>query len=328
MDVRLSPEQLALGQAAARLARDRGPGTVSGLGDDERIAKLDAAVEAAGWRQLRSAGADGRPWASGVEAALVAEELARGLADTAFLGPTLAAELRRCAGAPASEVPETVVLAADLQRLGRSVAVDAGGARRALALDGDRVVTLEVGARAPGPDLTRSCAAVGPPGETVGVVSADDLDRWTALGLSLTCADLVGTMRGAIELSVAYVTQRHQFGVPVGSFQAVQHLLADAHVSMEGSRSISLHAAWSVDALPPGEALAAAAAAKAYCARAARTTGEAAVQVHGGVGNTWENLTHVFLRRAIFSADLLGGVGPNLGRVLAHRGIGDDGGLR
>jgi alkylation response protein AidB-like acyl-CoA dehydrogenase len=61
--------------------------------------------------------------------------------------------------------------------------------------------------------------------------------------------------------------------------------------------------------------------AKAWCARAGRTVCEIAVQVHGGIGNTWECLAHVQLRRALLSGDLFGGVGPSLARVLAHRGI-------
>ena len=135
-------------------------------------------------------------------------------------------------------------------------------------------------------------------------------------------------MRGALALATDYARERRQYGAPIGSFQAVQHLLADAFVAMEGSRSIALHAAWAVDALPGPEALAAASAAKAYCARAARAVCETAIQVHGGIGNTWECLAHVFLRRALLSTELLGGVGPNLARVLAARGIGGDDGLR
>ena len=141
------------------------------------------------------------------------------------------------------------------------------------------------------------------------------MTTWTALGLALDCADLVGMMRGAVDLAVDYASSRRQFGRPIGSFQAVQHLLADAFVLMEGSRSVALHAAWAVDALAPHDALAAAAVAKAYCARAARTVCETAIQVHGGIGNTWECLAHVYLRRALLSTDLLGGVGASLDRV-------------
>ena len=83
-----------------------------------------------------------------------------------------------------------------------------------------------------------------------------------------------------------------------------------------------------MDALPATDALAAASAAKAYCARAARAVCETAIQVHGGIGNTWDCLAHVFLRRALLSSEVLGGIGPNLERVLVARNIGVDDGLR
>ena len=79
---------------------------------------------------------------------------------------------------------------------------------------------------------------------------------------------------------------------------------------------------------PADAALAAAAVAKAYCARAARAVCETSIQVHGGMGNTWDCLAHVFLRRALLSSEVLGGVGASLERVLAHHGIGDSHGLR
>jgi len=129
-------------------------------------------------------------------------------------------------------------------------------------------------------------------------------------------------MQGALDLSVDYAKERSQYGAPIGSFQAVAHMLADALVHLEGSRTALLHAAWAVDALEPADALAAAAAAKAYAARAAREVCEIAIQVHGGIGNTWECRAHVHLRRALLATDVMGGVGPNLDRVLAHAGVG------
>jgi len=105
MDVRLSAEQRALRDSVTKVVNDLGPRTVADLDDVERATKLDTAVAGAGWRELRAASDDGTPWASGVEVCVVAEELGRGLADTAFAGPTLAAELRRAAGAPASAGP-------------------------------------------------------------------------------------------------------------------------------------------------------------------------------------------------------------------------------
>src|SRR5215472_14600165 len=92
MDARLSAEQAELRDAAARLADDLGPRSVLGLADDERVARLEKAVAATGWRTLRSDGA------SGVEIALVAEELARGLVDVPFLGPVLADALAGALG--------------------------------------------------------------------------------------------------------------------------------------------------------------------------------------------------------------------------------------
>jgi alkylation response protein AidB-like acyl-CoA dehydrogenase len=321
MDVRLSPEQEALRDSVVQVVARLGPKTVADLDDRQRRAKLDAAVAAAGWRELRTATDGGRPWASAVEAAIVAEELARGLADAAFVGPTLAAELRRSIGAAPATANETVALRGDLGAPGGDLAVDADGAVVALVLRGDAVAEAAVASPIEPMDLTRPSASVGPARARIGELSADARSRWTALGLALTSADLVGAMRGAVALAVDYAKARRQYGVAVGSFQAVQHLLADAHVATEGSRSITTHAAWAVDALPPSDALAAAAAAKAYCARAARAVCETAIQVHGGIGNTWECLAHVFLRRALLSSDLLGGVGPNLDRVLAHHGL-------
>ncbi len=333
MDVRLAPEQQALRDSAAQVVARLGPKAVGQLDDVERAAKLDAAVAASGWRELRAAEDSGAPLASGVEAAIVAEELGHGLVDAPFLGPTLAAELRRLAGAPLATTAETVLfapgLASPAAAVDGAVAIDAHGAASALVLlpgEGGHVLA-EVGLRPVEgrTDLTRPTALpVGQPVPLAAqqrVFTDGDLASWTALGLALTSADLVGIMRGAVELTTEYALSRKQYGTAIGSFQAVQHLLADAFVSMEGSRSVALHAAWAVDALEPGDALAAGAVAKAYCARAARTVCETAIQVHGGIGNTWECLAHVFLRRALLSSEVLGGAGVNLTRVLDHHGI-------
>jgi alkylation response protein AidB-like acyl-CoA dehydrogenase len=148
-----------------------------------------------------------------------------------------------------------------------------------------------------------------------------DLDAWRALGLALTSADLVGLMRGVLDLTVAYAQQRRQYGVAIGSFQAVQHLLAEARCLLEGALSAAAYPAWAVDELPPEEARAAGRVAKAYCARAARTVCETAVQVHGGMGNTWDCMVHVFLRRALLSSRWFGDDGEQL-RALQQTRLG------
>ena len=85
--------------------------------------------------------------------------------------------------------------------------------------------------------------------------------------------------------------------------------------------SVALHASWAVDNLDPDEALAAGRVSKAYCARAARTVCENAIQVHGGIGNTWECMAHVYLRRAVLSTQWFGDDGVQLDALGASRGL-------
>jgi len=288
MDVRLTAEQQQLRDAAAKLADDLGPGSVHDLDDESRIARLDKQLEATGWRSLRSDGA------SGVEVAIVAEEFGRRLVDTPFLGPVLADDLARLVGAD----PRRATLAVDDR------AIDARGAQRALLLSGSTVLAAELDAGSGGADLTRTEATVTGAPETLGEVSAEAAARWQALALVTTSADLVGIARGAQALACDYAKIREQYGKQIGSYQAVAHLLAESLALIEGSVSVLRHAAWGVDELAPDRAIRAAQVAKIYCARATRTVCETAIQVHGGIGNTWECLVHVYLRRALTSTDL------------------------
>jgi hypothetical protein len=288
MDVRLTAEQQQLRDAAAKLADDLGPGSVQDLADGERVARLDKQIQLTGWRSLRS------DEASAVEVAIVAEEFGRGLVDAPFLGPVLADDLARRVGDDGSG--STVAVG------GR--AIDVRGYRRALTLDGTTVSAADVGAARDSVDLTRAAADVGENTVSVGDLDADAAQRWLALALATTSADLVGTARGAHTLACEYAKIREQYGKPIGSYQAVAHLLAESLALIEGSISILWHAAWAVDELDPAEAIRAGRFAKVYCARAARTVCETAIQVHGGIGNTWECLAHVFLRRALTSTEL------------------------
>ncbi len=288
MDVRLTTEQQQLRDAAAGLADDLGPGSVAALEDDSRIARLDKQLAATGFKSLRSDGA------SGVEVAIVAEEFGRGLIDSPFLGPVLADELGRHLGADTSDATIAV----------NDEAVDARGAARAFLLQDNTVTTTALGDVRPSADLTRTRTALaGAPG-ALGEIGADAADRWRALALVITTADLVGVSRGTLDLAVEYAKIREQYGHTIGSYQAVAHLLAEALTLSEGSVSILRHAAWAVDELEPAEAIGAAQVAKVYCARAARTVCETSIQVHGGIGNTWECLAHVYLRRALTSTEL------------------------
>jgi Acyl-CoA dehydrogenase, C-terminal domain len=288
MDVRLTAEQQQLRDAAAKLSDDLGPGSVQDLADDGRISKLDKQIQQTGWRSLRSDGA------SGVEVAIVAEEFGRGLVDAPFLGPVLADDLARQVGDDGSG--STIAV--------NGHAIDARGYRRALTLDGTTVSAVDVGAARDAVDLTRAAADVSGTATAVGDLDSDVVQRWLALALAATSADLVGTARGAHTLACDYAKIREQYGKSIGSYQAIAHLLAESLALIEGSVSILRHAAWAVDELDPTEAIRAGRFAKVYCARAARTVCETAIQVHGGIGNTWECLAHVYLRRALTSTQL------------------------
>ncbi|OBG96124.1 acyl-CoA dehydrogenase [Mycobacterium sp. E3251] len=288
MDVRLTAEQQQLRDAAAKLADDLGPSAVQDLDDQSRIARLDKQLVGTGWRSLRSDGA------SGVEVAIVAEEFGRRLVDTPFLGPVLADDLAR--RVDADRAGATIAVA--------DRAVDARGARRALSLSGGRVLAADVRDLTGGADLTRADATIAETAAILGDVSADVAEQWRALALVTTTADLVGVARGAHAVACDYAKIREQYGKQIGSYQAVAHLLAESLALIEGSISVSRHAAWAVDELPPAEAVRAAQVAKVYCARAARTVCETAIQVHGGIGNTWDCLVHVYLRRALTSTEL------------------------
>jgi alkylation response protein AidB-like acyl-CoA dehydrogenase len=346
MDTRYTPEQSELQRTARQLAKELGPRMVADLDDDQRRQRLAKAVADAGWIELREDSGDGAPLASGVEAAIIADALGEAVADVPFAGPVLAADLVR--RADASPVAGAVVaFSADL--FGAAVvagsktdadlcAVDCtvSGPVPAYVLipedDGFRLATVEVEVANGGTDLTRAAraiptgASVAPLADQARALTQADLDAWTALGLALTSADLVGLMRGVIDVSVAYAQERKQYGVAIGTFQAMQHMLAEAQCLMEGALSAALYPAWAVDELGADEACAAGRVAKAYCARAARTVCETAVQVHGGIGNTWDCIVHVHLRRALLSSQWFGDDGEQL-RQLERTRLGVTHGL-
>ncbi|MDP7726368.1 acyl-CoA dehydrogenase family protein [Mycobacterium sp. TY814] len=288
MDVRLTAEQQQLRDAAAKMADDLGPAAVQELSDQGRIARLDKQIDQTGWRSLRSDGA------SGVEVALVAEEFGRRLVDAPFLGPVLADDLARHLGSTASAATVAV----------GGVAFDTRGYRRALLLSNTTVFATQLDGAGGGADLTRACAGIAGDAEELGEVSAEVADRWFALALVGTAADLVGAARGAQAVACDYAKIREQYGNPIGSYQAIAHLLAESLALIEGSVSVLRHAAWAVDELDPAAAIQAARVAKVYCARATRTVCETSIQVHGGIGNTWECLAHLYLRRALTSTEL------------------------
>jgi alkylation response protein AidB-like acyl-CoA dehydrogenase len=112
-------------------------------------------------------------------------------------------------------------------------------------------------------------------------------------------AEAVGVARHALDLAVEYAKERRQFGRQIGAYQAIAHPLADTFGDVELARSLTYAAAWKLDEAPV-EAPVAAAAAKAFATDAAVTACERAIQVHGGIGFTWEHPLHRFYKRALW----------------------------
>ncbi len=119
------------------------------------------------------------------------------------------------------------------------------------------------------------------------------------------CAEMVGTGQQALDMAVAYAKERVQFGKPIGSFQAVKHKCVDMMVQVENARSLTYYAAWTVDENVP-EARQAVPMAKAYCSDMCKTVTSEAIQVHGGIGFTWEHDMHLFYRRGLASEAAFG----------------------
>ena len=114
---------------------------------------------------------------------------------------------------------------------------------------------------------------------------------------TLASAEMLGAADHVLALTVQYAKDRVQFGKPIGSFQAVKHMLADALVDVEGMRSTAYYAAWCAAAGDPERSLSASMA-KAWCSDASRRVMAAGLQVHGGIGFTWEHDMHLYLKRA------------------------------
>jgi alkylation response protein AidB-like acyl-CoA dehydrogenase len=260
-----------------------------------------------------------------VDVVIAVEAFGRALAPAPFLGSSvLAAQLLSCAGAAPEVLAPliddqarlAVALEADLGRVAEvtdaaAVALDAAGADAALAVLDGRLVLVEVGEELDGFDPTRAVRAVhlervAAPLAHERPVTSEVLEAWSARAWIALAADTVGVMDGALRSAVEHAKGREQFGVPIGSFQAVQHLLAEAYTTLSGARSLTRFAAWALAHRGGAESHRAARTAKAYCAEGGKTVCEAVVQVYGGTGMTWECPAHLYLRRALLNRRVLG----------------------
>ena len=157
-----------------------------------------------------------------------------------------------------------------------------------------------------GMDLTRKLYVVefsNTPAEEIG--STKNLPQAFNIAAAALAAELVGGMQRTLEITVEYAKTRKQFGKPIGMFQAVQHQCADMYLETESSRSAVYYAGWALEENSP-DAATAVSIAKMYASDAGRTVGNRGIQIHGGMGFTWENDVHLYYRRAKASETAFG----------------------
>ena len=155
-------------------------------------------------------------------------------------------------------------------------------------------------------DLTRKLYVVefsNTPAEEIG--AATDLPRAFDIATAALAAELVGGMQRTLDITVEYAKTRKQFGKPIGMFQAVQHQCADMYLETESSRSAVYYAGWALGENSP-DAATSVSIAKMYASDAGRAVGNRGIQIHGGMGFTWENDLHLFYRRAKASETAFG----------------------
>ncbi len=329
MDFGLSTDQREIQRTARELLAERArPERVR---EHAEAGRLDEVL----WRELCELGWPGIAIAEEyggqglglVELSILCEELGRTLAPVPLLPCVLAGGLIEHAGSPEQRarwlpglaggetigalgtardgVAELVVGAPDAQVL---VLLDAAGSEV-------RVCTREQVTVEPvdSIDPTRPAALVrasADAGERLDGDVAGGIDR----ALVAIASELVGVSERALEMTVAYVKERKQFGVPVGAYQAVSHRCAQMLLDTEKARATTAFAAWAADADPQrlGEA---AAMAKAAASEAGVEVTASAIQAHGGIGFTWEADVHWLYKRALVDAALLGGAKQQRARL-------------
>jgi alkylation response protein AidB-like acyl-CoA dehydrogenase len=159
----------------------------------------------------------------------------------------------------------------------------------------------------------------GTPAEALPAGDADAIARAYATIATALAAENVGVAQRTMEMAVAYAKERKQFGRPIGAYQAVAHRCAQMLLEVEGARSLTYGAAWALDH-DHATALRAASMAKAYAGDAGYRVSASALQVHGGIGFTWEHDLHFFLKRAAANAHAFGDSRWHRERVIALAG--------
>jgi alkylation response protein AidB-like acyl-CoA dehydrogenase len=264
------------------------------------------------------------------EAAVVAEELGRAVADVPFLtsGGIATALLQRLgadeelaavAAGRVAAVVTTWPAPLDVAHLTAAAEVPlVAGAREAdllLVPAPGRVVAIDVADATVTPvvsfDMTRQLADVVVPASGRVLGTGADADAAIAhaglVGLALLASEQVGLAEASLEMATEYVKVRHQFGRAIGSYQAIKHRLADLWSDILTARAAARYAAACAAGDSPDLPIAASLA-KVVCSRTAQRAAEELVQLHGGIGFTWEHPAHLYLKRARADALALGSV--------------------
>lgn len=326
MDFDLSPDQVALRDAANIFLTEQCPTArvrtihESDSGWDRQ---LWAAMVELGWLGVAVPESDGGLGLGLVELAVLVEAAARHVAPVPFVPTAVVIEIARAAnardlvdrllaGATACVAwcSDHSSLRVDGDRLtGRSDPVPFGPSAD-LALVLARTETSDCGVFAveltddirpavePGMDLTRPLGWLELDGVPARRLGGEELaQRLTDIGALTSALELLGTGSVGMELAVQYAQDRVQFGRPIGSFQAVKHRCADMLVDVEGIRSSAYWAAWCLSVDDPDRSVAASTA-KVWAGDASKRVMASALQVHGGIGFTWEHDLHLFMKRA------------------------------
>ncbi len=308
----LSEDQRFLQRTTADFcARELADSSVRDACDDGGV------LRAAAWKKLAELGLVGllipedRGGAGGsvTDACVVAEVLGRHLAPVPYVGTAIAAAaLLRFAGGEDQALAElgrgeafSVLLGGHLEEpvAEATVAFDwTVGARGVVLTPGGIADVHELVDPTPIEDIDPLHPLCRVEAVPASAAVGEGARRARAVAWTGTAALLTGLAEGALRQAVDYARHREQYGRPIGSFQAVQHLCADMLVDVETSRSITYGASWAVEDAPIGEAERLASAAKAYAGAAAIRTCENGIQVLGGIGVTHEHDAHLRLRTA------------------------------
>jgi alkylation response protein AidB-like acyl-CoA dehydrogenase len=297
MDFDLSDDQLALRSAARELLADLAhPRQADGFDGGLWKAMVDQ-----GWLGVELPEADGGLGMGTVETAVLLEELGRVVAPVPYLQTVLA--LGALARAGRSDWVERLVAGDAIGTVAArpgALTIAAPLADVAVVLDDDGVLLVDLTgrrpSREPAMDLTRPLGwLTADGGERIG--DRADADALLDRAVAGHAAEMLGGADRVLAMAVDYAKERQQFGQPIGSFQAVKHRCADMLVDVEGMRSSVYYAAWSIGAGHPDASIAASTA-KVWCSDAAKRVMASGLQVHGGIGFTWEHDLHLYLKRS------------------------------